>query len=154
MKNSSWILKGREAIAFQQSAMVKTDAGTYKYPCLSYKVVQMSWWMQHPWLMVGIGSKHQRLFVKRNVSRYLVYYTAYTTKKSATPVWAAALGSAARGEVQLDLLNSSFSRGASKLLLLVSLLRSTSPLSQGDGVPWFSPPKKLYNLQSWPRNSW
>jgi len=53
----------------------------------------------------------------------------------------AALGSAARGEVQLDLLNSSFSRGASKLLLLVSLLRSTSPLSQGDGVPWFSPPK-------------
>jgi len=43
-------------------------------------------------------------------------------------------------EVQLDLLNSSFSRGASKLRLLVSLLRSTSPLSQGDGVPWFSPP--------------
>jgi len=41
----------------------------------------------------------------------------------------------AHSEVQL---NSSFSRGASKLL--VSLMSSMSSLFQGDGVPWFSPP--------------
>ena len=49
-------------------------------------------------------------------------------------------------EVQLDLLNSSFSRGASKLL--VSLLHSTSPLSQGDGSTMVFPSNLLVILDA------